>query len=71
MSIVDKTEIWVIPPTRNLVSKYSVFVLPMGLITYALWFLIYDHKYVTGSAKTGHNCTSLNLQFKAFNTLGG
>ena len=27
-------------------------------------------KNVTGSAKTGHNCTSLNLQYKALNTLG-
>jgi len=26
--------------------------------------------YVTGSAKTGHNYTSLNLQYKALNTLG-
>ena len=26
--------------------------------------------YVTGSAKTGHNRTSLNLQYKALNTLG-
>ena len=26
--------------------------------------------YVTGSAKKGHNHTSLNLQYKAFNTLG-
>jgi len=25
---------------------------------------------VTGSAKTGHNCTSLNFQYKALNTLG-
>ena len=25
---------------------------------------------VTGSAKTGHNRTSLNLQYKALNTLG-
>ena len=28
------------------------------------------HLYVTGSVKTGHNCTSLNLQYKALNTLG-
>ena len=28
------------------------------------------HAYVTGSAKKGHNCTSLNLQYKALNTLG-
>ena len=27
-------------------------------------------EYVTGSAKAGHNCTSLNLQYKALNTLG-
>ena len=26
--------------------------------------------YVTGSAKKGHNRTSLNLQYKALNTLG-
>jgi len=26
--------------------------------------------YVTGSAETGHNRTSLNLQYKALNTLG-
>ena len=26
--------------------------------------------YVTGSAKTGHNRTSLNLQYKALNTIG-
>ena len=26
---------------------------------------------MTGSAKTGHNRTSLNLQYKALNTLGG
>ena len=26
--------------------------------------------YVTGSAKTGHNRTSLNLQYKALKTLG-
>ena len=27
-------------------------------------------EYVTGSVKTGHNRTSLNLQYKALNTLG-
>ena len=27
-------------------------------------------QYVTGSAKKGHNRTSLNLQYKALNTLG-
>ena len=26
--------------------------------------------FVTGSAKTGHNRTSLNMQYKALNTLG-
>ena len=25
---------------------------------------------VTGSAKKGHNCTRINLQYKALNTLG-
>ena len=27
-------------------------------------------KYVTGSVKTGHNPTSLNLQYNALNTTG-
>ena len=31
-------------------------------------FTIVGLSYVTGSAKTGHNRTSINLQYKALNT---
>ena len=56
-SIVD----YVSPTNVNFHCPQTCYTKPFASIFYV---------FVTGSAKTGHNRTSLNLQHKALNTLG-
>ena len=49
----------------NTVKQSEVLIPAVPIFVYLLQVTI-----VTGSVKTGHNRTSLNLQYKALNTLG-
>jgi len=51
-------------------SEYWHLVVTSNLGCVKSWVFVKLVTYVTGSVKTGHNCTSINLQYKALNTLG-